>query len=143
MTDYAGDLDVTTVWKRLGDISDSLLIDVRTKDEWSFVGVPDLSTLGKVVIFEEWKQSPDMSINPLFSDNIAHAVQEKGGTKATQIYFICRSGVRSQAAAAALTDTGYENCFNVTGGFEGPPDNAGHRGLITGWKAQKLPWSQD
>ena len=46
------------------------------------------------------------------------------------------------ASAAALTAAGYENCFNVLDGFEGPLDESGHRGSRGGWKAEGLPWVQ-
>ncbi len=46
------------------------------------------------------------------------------------------------ASASALTDLGFANCFNVLDGFEGPPDEEGHRGQIAGWKAAGLPWRQ-
>ncbi|MEM8798076.1 MAG: rhodanese-like domain-containing protein, partial [Pseudomonadota bacterium] len=77
-----------------------------------------------------------------FSKVTSEAVLAKGGNANTEIFFLCRSGVRSQGAAAALTEVGFENCFNVAGGFEGPPDGSFHRGTIDGWKAKGLPWRQ-
>jgi rhodanese-related sulfurtransferase len=59
------------------------------------------------------------------------------------ILFICRSGGRSRAAAAALTAAGYRRCYNVAEGFEGNPDPERHRGKTGGWKAAGLPWVQD
>jgi rhodanese-related sulfurtransferase len=56
---------------------------------------------------------------------------------------ICRSGVRSRDAAIALTRAGYGPCYNVADGFEGPKDEAGHRGARGGWKAAGLPWTQE
>jgi rhodanese-related sulfurtransferase len=55
---------------------------------------------------------------------------------------LCRSGVRSIAAAEAMTAAGYKNCYNILGGFEGPPDQQRHRGTTGGWKAAGLPWEQ-
>ena len=60
----------------------------------------------------------------------------------SSIYFLCRSGVRSKHAAIAMTEAGWARCFNIASGFEGPPDPAGHRGTVDGWKAQGLPWTQ-
>lgn len=142
MTDYAGDVDASAAWKRLADEPDSLLVDVRTGAEWAFVGVPDLSALNKTVILEEWQRYPNMDVNPDFAQRVHEAVKEYGGSQATEIYFLCRSGVRSKSAASALTSLGYSRCFNVTGGFEGPPDEQKHRGSIDGWKAKALPWTQ-
>ncbi len=61
--------------------------------------------------------------------------------KARSILFLCRSGVRSIAAARAMAERGYTKSFNVTQGFEGGLDDEGHRG-VGGWKALGLPWSQ-
>ena len=58
------------------------------------------------------------------------------------LFFICRSGSRSLAAAKAMAAAGYRNCHNVGGGFEGPLDDERHRGALEGWKAAGLPWQQ-
>ena len=58
------------------------------------------------------------------------------------VLLLCRSGQRSRFAAEALTALGYETCFNVADGFEGPPDDRHHRGATAGWKASGLPWIQ-
>jgi rhodanese-related sulfurtransferase len=59
----------------------------------------------------------------------------------TSIYFVCRSGVRSIAAAEAATAAGLGPAYNVLEGFEGPHDAAGHR-TVAGWKVAGLPWKQ-
>lgn len=142
MANYAGDVDASETWERLANEPNSFLIDVRTIAEWTYVGMPDLSSVSKSVILIEWQQYPHMGVNPDFAHSVASAITENGGDQSTEVYFICRSGVRSMAAAAALTSIGFENCFNVVGGFEGPPDNEQQRGNIDGWKAKELPWSQ-
>jgi len=58
------------------------------------------------------------------------------------LYFICRSGSRSMAAAKAMAKAGYRCCHNVASGFEGPLDDLRHRGTVGGWKATGLPWLQ-
>lgn len=142
MTGAIRDSDVSEVWTSLSENQNSLLIDVRTKAEWSFVGVPDLSTLGKQAILKEWQSFPTMAVNPAFVTETTQAIEEVGGDKTTELFFLCRSGVRSLSAAAVMIEAGFENCFNVTGGFEGPPDDKGHRGTVDGWKHQSLPWKQ-
>jgi len=62
--------------------------------------------------------------------------------KDTPLLFLCRSGVRSAAAARAMTAAGYSTCLNVSDGFEGPMDAQGKRGSQAGWKAAGLPWRQ-
>jgi rhodanese-related sulfurtransferase len=56
--------------------------------------------------------------------------------------FLCRSGVRSRDAAIAMTAAGFKACYNVASGFEGDKDAAGHRGTVSGWKVDGLPWMQ-
>jgi rhodanese-related sulfurtransferase len=56
---------------------------------------------------------------------------------------LCRSGARSRAAAEAMTALGYQRCYNVADGFEGPHDGERHRGQLAGWKASGLPWTQE
>ena len=89
-----------------------------------------------------WRSSsgrtyPDGSINRRFVDEVREAGVEAG----RPVYFICRSGVRSRAAADALTAAGLGPAYNVLEGFEGPPDAAGHR-TVSGWKNSGLPWLQ-
>jgi len=58
------------------------------------------------------------------------------------LLFLCRSGVRSRAAAIAMTAAGYSRAYNIAQGFEGDPDAERHRGNKNGWKASGLPWKQ-
>ncbi len=55
--------------------------------------------------------------------------------------FLCRSGVRSVAAAQTATAAGLGPSYNVLDGFEGPSDAEGHRGA-QGWRSEGLPWRQ-
>ena len=135
---YAGDRDPWNVHDALTSEKDSVLIDVRTVPEWQFVGVPDLSALGKDVLFIEWQSYPEMKINENFVDEVRAA-----GVKPEQpVYLICRSGVRSKAAAKALTAAGYHACYNVAEGFEGDKDDRARRGSVGGWRYHDLPWRQ-
>ena len=52
--DYAGELSVGDAYALLKEDQKAALIDVRTQAEWTWVGVPDLSGLGKTPIFVEW-----------------------------------------------------------------------------------------
>ena len=57
-----------------------------------------------------------------------------GSQAGRPVYLLCRSGVRSRAAAEALTAAGLGPAFNVLEGFEGPHDARGppHRGRLEG-----------
>ena len=139
MPDYAGDISVTEAWEMLQREPDAVLVDVRTRPEWQFVGVPSLEPLGREVAFVSWQNYPAMERNERFED----AVKGVASSASAPVLFICRSGARSRSAAMAMTEAGYEKCFNVAGGFEGGPDSARHRGTVSGWKAAGLPWIQE
>lgn len=139
---YSGDISCTECWSALTQDSDAQLIDVRTSAEWSFVGLPDLSSIGKSVLREEWQQFPTMQVNPAFVDRSVEQLSEAGATTESSVFLLCRSGVRSIAAAEALSAAGFTKAYNVLGGFEGNPDEHGHRGNVSGWKYDDLPWRQ-
>jgi rhodanese-related sulfurtransferase len=135
---YAGDVSSTEAWRRLAAEPRAKLIDVRTQAEWLYVGVPDLSALGKQPVLVAWQLFPTM----LRNDAFAAQLQGHGIEPDDVLLFLCRSGVRSRAAAEAMTALGHPQCYNVADGFEGPPDAARHRGGIGGWKVAGLPWIQ-
>lgn len=135
---YAGDVVPTTAWKILSERKDAVLIDVRTRAEWNYVGLPDLETLAKKPALIEWQVFPSMQANPEFVAALSGALPDKEAP----VLFLCRSGARSAAAAKAMTAAGYSTCFNVVDGFEGPLDAQAKRGAAGGWKAAGLPWRQ-
>jgi rhodanese-related sulfurtransferase len=139
---YAGDLDAGGVWKVLEVNPDAILIDVRSRAEWTFVGLPDLRAIGKTPILIEWQVYPLMAHNEAFDVDLQAELNRRGAGFDTPLYFICRSGARSQSAAAAAASLGYTAAYNVAGGFEGPLGPDARRGSIGGWKAVGLPWIQ-
>jgi rhodanese-related sulfurtransferase len=107
------------------------LVDVRTKPELLYVGkVP-----GSVAV--EWQTYPGNRENPAFLDELAAAVP-----KDTPVMFLCRSGARSNSAAAAATRAGWKEAYNILEGFEGDKDTDGHRNTVGGWRKAGLPWTQ-
>jgi len=139
---YAGNVTAQEAFNELSGQDDAVLVDVRTQAEWAFVGLPDLRPIGKEPILAEWQSFPSSGPNPEFAKSVSDLLVKKGLDQSAPIYFLCRSGARSQAAAIALTQVGYTRCFNISDGFEGPLDEAGHRGSQSGWKATGLPWIQ-
>ncbi|WP_244534664.1 rhodanese-like domain-containing protein [Hyphomicrobium sp. CS1GBMeth3] len=129
-------------WARLQADADAVLVDVRTRAEWTFVGLPDLSTLNKRVQAIEWQAFPDNRVDPDFVEKLSGLLEGAGVSKDAELFFICRSGARSRAAAAAMADAGYTRSRNVADGFEGPLDATQKRGQVAGWKAAGLPWRQ-
>jgi rhodanese-related sulfurtransferase len=141
---YAGDLAPQQAWDLLSSDPNATLIDVRSQPEWSFVGVADLTALNKRPLLVSW-QTYSPSARPPMVQNAAFVADVEAACvdKSAPLIFLCRSGVRSKATAIALTARGYRRCYNLAGGFEGPHDDARHRGRTAGWKAAGLPWTQD
>ena len=127
-------LTLDQAWDMLSSDPGAILVDVRSMAEWNFVGVPDLTSIGKEVRLVEWTSYPTGAPNTEFVD------QATGGIGPDQdILLLCRSGARSHAAAEALKAAGFANAYNVSAGFEGDvgPDRHRHGG----WK-EHLPWIQ-
>jgi rhodanese-related sulfurtransferase len=139
---YAGDVSAVEAYSMLEGDKTAVLVDVRTKAEWSFVGAPDLADLGKETIFVEWQEFPSMKVAADFAPRLLEIMRARGVAATAPVLFLCRSGARSRAAAVAMTQAGQERCYNIADGFEGPPDDKQRRGAVGGWKARGLPWAQ-
>jgi len=96
--------------RRMLDRPGTVLIDVRESDEWRQGHVPQ--ALGIPRGFLELR------------------IEEKVPDRKTPVILQCASGTRSLLAARALSELGYENLYNLTGGF-----NA--------WKDRGLPWTAE
>ncbi len=134
----------TECWDLLRDDPKAVLVDVRSKAEWSFVGTPDLSEIEHSVVFAEWACFPGMSANDQFVDDVEQVLD---GSVPSTMLFLCRSGVRSLGAAEAMRQA-FESkgetvpCISIAEGFEGDKDEQERRGGLNGWKARGLPWKQ-
>jgi rhodanese-related sulfurtransferase len=125
-------------WAVLQADPQAQMVDVRTDAEFTFVGLADLSEASKQPVLIPWQIYPSMQVNVSFIGQLRKA----GLTPDHKIYFLCRSGARSAAAASAAIEAGFPHAYNIEDGFEGPPDAEGHRGHVAGWKAEGLPWRQ-
>jgi len=126
---YAGDVAPQQAWAWV-QAGEALLVDVRTDAERAWVG----SVPGALPI--AWVQWPGMQPNAAFDEQLRAAVP--AGCK---VLMLCRSGVRSIAAAQRATQLGLE-AWNVLEGFEGNLDSNGQRGHLGGWRFHGLPWTQ-
>ena len=140
---YGGEISVSECWELLSQTPNAVLIDVRTNAEWAFVGMPNLGADMNPIIPQQWAVFPTMTVDPNFSNELAATLQKMQLGHDAKLCFLCRSGVRSLAAARVMWELGYKETYNITGGFEGDPDNEGHRGQVNGWKAAGLPWRQN
>ncbi len=128
---YAGALLPREAYALMQQNPQAKLIDVRTRAEWDFVGrIP-----GSVMI--EWQTYPEAQPNPRFLDELRAQTSPDA-----IVMFLCRSGARSHAAAAAARQIGYDRSYNVLQGFEGDKDAQGHRASVGGWQFAGLPWIQ-
>ncbi len=126
---YAGDISPHLAWQ-WAQSGQAVLVDVRTDAEREWVGaVP-----GAVPV--AWKQWPGMALNERFDDQLRAAVPPGG-----QVLLLCRSGVRSIAAARRATELGL-HAYSILEGFEGDADEHGQRGRKGGWRLRGLPWKQ-
>jgi sulfur dioxygenase len=128
-SEYAGDVSAPLAWQWVSS-GEAVLVDVRSDAEREWVGfVP-----GAVPV--AWKQWPGMVSNATFDEQLKQAVGEQ------RVVLLCRSGVRSIAAAKRATELGLE-AYNILEGFEGDPDASAQRGRRGGWRYRGLPWRQN
>ena len=126
---YAGNvtLQQAFAWVETGQ---AVLVDIRTDAERAWVGfVPGAVSLP----FKQW---PGMQLNPDFDSGITAIGSSK------KLVLLCRSGIRSIAAAKRATELGSQ-AYNILEGFEGDADAHGHRGKTGGWQFYGLPWEQE
>lgn len=106
------------------------MVDVRTDAERQWVGfVPGAVALS-------WKLWPGSTPNPEFDEGLKAAA-----APGQKVLLLCRSGVRSVAAAKRARELGIE-AYNILEGFEGDIDANEHRGHQGGWRLRGLPWKQ-
>jgi len=128
---YEGALLPDEAYEILQSAPGARLVDVRTRAELDWIG----GVAESVKI--EWITYPAMKPNPHFLAQLEQQVD-----KESLVLFLCRSGVRSHHAAAAATQAGYSDCYNILEGFEGDLDGESHRNITGGWRAAGLPWEQ-
>jgi sulfur-carrier protein adenylyltransferase/sulfurtransferase len=96
--------------RRMLDKPGTVLVDVRESDEWRQGHIPQ--AVGIPRGFLELR------------------IEEKVPDHKTPVILQCASGTRSLLAARSLSELGYENVYNMTGGFNS-------------WKDRGLPWTAE
>ena len=104
----------------------SVLLDVRTTEEWS-EGKPDGDKIGLKTYFLSL-QFEGQILNQNFVEEFKNLKIDKN----YEILITCGTGGRSQRAAEILTLEGYK-CTNISDGFLGNYENIG-------WKNSGLPF---
>lgn len=132
------EINCTEAWSLLKNDPNSYLVDVRTKEEW-LNGRADLSSLNKKLITISWLfyNNNEIKYNGSFFSELSQYIDNKKN----KILFICKSGVRSRAAAAAAFDVGFVSCYNIIGGFNNNNNNSCNSwaGSQEDWQAARLP----
>ena len=101
----------------------SVLLDVRTQEEWDNDGKPDGDKIGLKTYFLEIRRDAFFDFVQEFKNfNIN---QDK------EILVICKSGERSQISAELLSKENYKS-INISDGFMGSQEGVG-------WKKSDLP----
>ena len=130
----------------------AFILDVRTPQEWNWVGHPGENKLdgetingayleGYVlnvaykVYHEGYSKGDVLIVNTQFVKDVKRLLN-----KNVTIITMCRSGKRGSMAAEALEAAGFKNVYNMQTGFEGGKDDAGYR-TIDGWKVDGLPYN--
>jgi len=106
---------------------DSVLLDVRTNEEWETIGKPEGEKIGLKTYF----LSIQFGKERIFNENFVQEFKNLAINQDKNILIICRSGARSQFAAELLKKENY-TCINISDGFEGNHENVG-------WKRCGLP----
>ena len=128
--EYAGAVTPVEAWALL-QAQLATLVDVRTAAEYRFVGrVPG-------TVHVEWTGG-EVQQRAAFVQNLRTIARTDQA-----LLLLCRSGVRSHAAAVAATEAGFKRGYNVLEGFEGRIDPTHQRGNLDGWRFHRLPWVQD
>ena len=104
----------------------SVLIDVRSKEEWENVGKPDGNKINLETYFLSIK-----NIQGEININFVEEFENLKIDKKKEILVMCKSGARSLLVSNMLDKEEY-NCINVSDGFEGSDQN-------NGWKNSDLP----
>lgn len=126
----------------LDDNPRAVLLDIRSTMEFLFVGHP------RGAVHLPWLDEPDWVENPHFVTEVrklllggAHCDSD-AGDGCVPVILICRSGKRSKEAGRALLESGLQNVYHVSEGFEGELDGEHHRSSVNGWRYHGLPWEQ-
>lgn len=123
------------------------IIDVRTPEEYLFVGHPDMAwKIPLVAISYQWDAAKgQFPMKPL--PDFVSRVQKVAKPDDT-LMVMCRSGGRSAMAVNLLAKAGFKNVYNITDGMEGdsiedPASVFVGQRLVNGWKNSGNPWTYE
>jgi rhodanese-related sulfurtransferase len=124
-----------------------IIVDVRTPEEFLFVGHADMAwnvpVAAQSYVWDSTTRQFPMRLLPDFVSRV-----EQIANSDNTLLVMCRSGARSAQAVELLVRAGFQNVYNITDGFEGDlvddPNSVFHgQRLVNGWKNSGLPWTYD
>lgn len=128
-----------------------LFLDVRTRAEVNFLGIPSVADanipymeIDSMYSWDEKKGVFKLEPNSGFMTEVQQRIKQKGMDTNSRIIVMCRSGDRSAKAADLLAKSGYKNVYSVVDGYEGDVAKEGDRKgqrVVNGWRNANLPWS--
>ena len=123
------------------------VLDVRTPEEYAFVGHPEMA-MNIPFVMHTYRWEPELGrvaieANPRFMPEV-----QSWADPADTILVMCRSGGRAALAVNALAGAGYTNVYNILEGMEGervndPGSDSHRKRMVNGWKNAGLPWTHD
>jgi rhodanese-related sulfurtransferase len=140
---YVTSKDAYEEWK--ADPDKVKIIDVRTPEEYLFVGHPAMAwkipVAAQLYTWDAEKKQFPMKPLADFAARVS-TVAKPGDT----IMVMCRSGGRSAIAANMLAKAGFTNVHNIIDGMEGdavedPASVFKGQRLVNGWKNSGCPWT--
>ncbi len=121
------------------------VIDVRTPEEFLFVGHPTMAWKIPVAV-QSYEWDPEKKHYPMKPlPDFVSRVRGVANSDDT-LMLMCRSGGRSAIAVNFLAQAGFKHVYNIVDGMEGDavddPDSVflGQR-LKNGWKNSGCPWT--
>jgi len=117
------------------------IIDVRTPEEFLFVGSPELAWRIPVAVqsyvWDAGKKQFPMKPLPDFTARVGQIAKPDD-----TIMVMCRSGGRSAIAANFLAKAGFKNVYNIIDGMEGDGNGDSESTPQGGWKNSGCPWTK-
>jgi rhodanese-related sulfurtransferase len=172
MAEYVGDISPQEAFERASTEGNVYILDVRTGQEWKWVGHPGPNGLadsngkglsfnsgagleGKVVNIAYWLDDAQGGFIPPVPDNPDRLPQDAFYTAVTLefssndiLLTLCRTGGRALFAAQYLGDMGYTT-YRIEHGFQGEENDETKPGPdtlyrdVNGWVNSKLPYNDD
>jgi rhodanese-related sulfurtransferase len=131
-------------WK--ADPDRVVIIDVRTQEEFLFVGHPPMAwmipAIAQEYAWDDEKEHYPMTLLPDFVERVSQIASPDD-----IVMTMCRSGGRSAIAANLLAQASYKTVYNIIDGMEGDASGdsesvASHQGPASGWKHTGCPWTK-